>query len=155
MTTTPSVNKRSVALAIRLQGDESGVLLVRRPMDDDEFPGAWGLPAATCVGSETLEEAARRIGEGKLGVEVRLGKVIGVGVQDRGDYVIEMHLFEASLERRAPNLAVDATGSGLTHYTSWWWGEPSDLVESAGIGSLCSRLLLDAAGVVWESSTES
>lgn len=150
----PSVRKRSVALAVRSQDDASGLLLVRRPYDDDEFPGAWGLPAATCIGPETLEEAARRIGQRKLGVEIRLGRVIGSGVQDRGDYVIEMRLYEAWLDGRAPTLAIDPKGSGLTHYTSWRWGRPSDLVESAGMGSLCSRLLLDAAGVTWDSCSE-
>ena len=145
----PSAKKRSVALAIRRQYDQSMVLLVRRPDDDDEFPGAWGLPAATCVEHESLEEAGLRIGQGKLGVDVRLGKVIGDGMQDRDDYVIEMHLFEALLHGRFPTLVVDKGGSGLTHYTSWRWGEPSDLVESAAMGSLCSRLLLDAAGIKW------
>ena len=146
-----SARKRSVALAIRPQGDGARVLLVRRPDDDNEFPAAWGLPAATCIGPETLEEAARRIGLQKLGVEVRLGKVIGSGAQDRDDYVIEMHLFDAWLDSEAPALSVDAGGSGLTHYTSWRWGQPSDLAESAGMGSLCSRLLLDAVGVAWDS----
>ncbi len=150
----PSAQKRSVALAIRPQHDGSRVLLVRRPDDDDEFPGAWGLPAATCIGPETLEEAVLRIGQRKLGVEVRLGKVIGFGAQDRDDYVIEMHLFEAWLHGGAPALAIAPKGSGLTHYTSWRWGEPSDLVESAGVGSLCSRLLLDSAAVIWDSCSE-
>ena len=146
----PSVRKRSVALAIRPQDDGSGVLLVRRPDDDDEFPGAWGLPAATCIGPETLEDAARCIARDKLGVEFRLGKAIGSGVQDRADYVIEMHLFEAWLDGNHPTLAVDSQGSGLTYYASWRWGEPSELVDSARTGSLCSRLLLDAVGVVWD-----
>ena len=146
----PSAKKRSVALAVRPQNDDSSVLLIRRPDDDDEFPGAWGLPAATCIAPETLEDAARRIGLRKLGVEVRLGKIMGFGVQDRDDYVIEMHLFEAWLDDVAPTLAVDSEGSGLTYYTSWRWGDPSDLVESARMGSLCSRLLLDAVGVIWD-----
>ena len=155
MTTTPSAKKRSVALAIQTRYDDARVLLVRRPDDDGEFPGAWGLPAATCVATETLEDAARRIGQSKLGVEVRLGNVIGFGVQDRGDYVIEMHLFEAWLDSSTPNLTIDPKSSGLTHYTSWRWGEPSDLKATAGIGSICSRLLLDAAGVTWESTSNS
>ena len=154
MTLEPSAKKRSVALAIRPKGEPFKVLLVRRPDDDDEFPGAWGLPAATCTGRESLEDAAHRIGRQKLGAEVRLYKVIGVGVQDREDYVIEMHLFEARLQGDAPILVIDSKGSGLTQYTSWRWGEPSELIESAGLGSLCSRLLLDAAHVTWDSCSE-
>ena len=149
-----SVKKRSVALAVHPQDDGSRVLLVRRPDDDDDFPGAWGLPAATCIAPETLEDAARRIGQFKLGVDVQLGRVIGSGVQERDDYVIEMHLFEAWLDGMDPKLAVDSEDSGLTYYASWRWGKSSDLVESACMGSLCSRVLLDAIGIIWDSRSE-
>ena len=39
--------KRSVALAA---WGEEGLLLVLRPQDDPEFPGAWGLPAVILQG---------------------------------------------------------------------------------------------------------
>ena len=59
--------KRSVALAA---WGEEGLLLVLRPQDDPEFPGAWGLPAVSLQGEETLEEAALRVAREKLGAEV-------------------------------------------------------------------------------------
>ena len=144
-----SSNKRSVALAIQPRHDGSRVLIVQRPEDDDEFPGAWGLPAATCIGPETLEAAALRIGQRKLGAKIRLGRIIGIGSQDRDDYFIEMHLFEARLFGQNPNLAVDPNSSDLTLYTAWRWGTPKDLLNSAKAGSLCSQLLLNAANFTW------
>ena len=48
-----------------------GLLLVRRPDDDDDLPGVWGLPAASLAEGESEEDAVRRAGREKLGVEVR------------------------------------------------------------------------------------
>ena len=47
-----------------------GLLLVRRPEDDESLPGVWGLPAASLAGSESEEDAVRRAGREELGVEV-------------------------------------------------------------------------------------
>ena len=48
--------KRSVSLVIE---GPAGVLLVRRPDDDDSLPGLWGLPAASLREGES--ERARAI----------------------------------------------------------------------------------------------
>ena len=45
-----------------------GLLLVRRPDDDEDLPGAWGLPAATLAEGESEEDAVRRAGRDNLGV---------------------------------------------------------------------------------------
>ena len=66
--------KRSVSLVI--DGPE-GLLLVRRPDDDEDLPGVWGLPAVTLAENESEEDAVRRAGRDKLGVEVRPLRAIG------------------------------------------------------------------------------
>ena len=78
-----NIPKISVSLAIHRVGDNSRVLVVRRPDDDDEFPGMWGLPAASCRDGETLEEAAHRVGVDKLGVRLTLTRELASGVQER------------------------------------------------------------------------
>ncbi len=136
--------KRTVSLAIHRDADDSMVLLVRRPEGDDEFPGMWGLPDASCRHRETLEEAASRIGKEKLGAGVTLGREIASGVQERVEYTIEMRLFEASISAR-PNLPPRSEDKdSVTLYTDWRWDDPEELAESAKIGSLCSRLLLES-----------
>src|SRR5215210_5306764 len=69
--TTP---KRSISLVIEGPG---GVLLVRRPEGDESLPGVWGLPAASLAAGESEEDAVRRAGREKLGVEVQPGSPIG------------------------------------------------------------------------------
>ena len=89
--------KRSVALAVSGVDGGSRVILVRRPMDDVEFPGMWGLPAASCHNGETPEQAAERVGVQKLGVALVLGGVLAQGEQQRPGYHLEMTLYQARL----------------------------------------------------------
>ena len=85
--------KRSIAVMI-FQGDK--VLSVRRPDDDDELPGIWGLPAGTLRPSETIEDLISRIGGDKLGVKLTPLRKITSGRQMRPLYLLEMELWEAS-----------------------------------------------------------
>ena len=141
--------RKSVALVLVKEDDPSKVLLVRRPQDDEEFPGMWGLPATLLRNGETCEEVARRIGVEKLGVEVRVGGLISSGKQERCGYILEMDLYDARLDGSVVSLPVSPTaGRDVTLYTSWRWGDPAELNDSARQGSLCSQLLLYPAGPV-------
>jgi 8-oxo-dGTP diphosphatase len=115
-----------------------GLLLVRRPDDDEDLPGAWGLPAATLAGGESEEDAVRRAGRDKLGVEVRPLRAVG---QDGF-----MTGWDAELVSGEP--AVPQPGPH-TQYAELRWGDPSELVPAARRGSLCSRVLLRARGLDW------
>ncbi len=138
---------RSVALALVKEDDPSRVLLVRRPEDDEDFPGTWGLPAASLRRGETFEDGAKRIGFEKLGVGVRVGGPINSGRQDRRGYTLMMRLYGGSLEEppKDPPVAA-AAGPGVTLYAGWRWGDPVELIASARRGSLCSQLLLERTG---------
>ena len=129
--------KRSVSLVI--DGPE-GLLLVRRPEDDDDLPGVWGLPAATCAESESEEDAVRRAGREKLGVEVEPLHPIGSD-GPMTDWAARIVYGEPSVPRPGPN----------TQYTELRWDEPSELVPAARQGSLCSRVLLRARGLDWDA----
>ena len=115
-----------------------GLLLVRRPDDDEDLPGAWGLPAATLAEGESEEDAVRRAGRDKLGVEVRPLRAVGEDGFMAG--------WEAELVSGEP--AVPQPGPH-TQYAELRWGEPSELVPAARRGSLCSRVLLRARGLDW------
>ena len=140
--------KRSVALAVFGGNGGSKVILVRRPIDDDDFPGMWGLPAASCRDAETPEQAAQRVGMHKLGVPLALGDVLAQGQQQRPSYLLKMTLFQAQVDGQEPRLPAEQAdhghpeAGGSTLYTGWRWGEPRELQDSAREGSLCSRLLL-------------
>ena len=116
----------------------NGLLLVRRPQGDASLPGVWGLPAASLTEEESEEEAVRRAGREKLGVEV--APVRPVGSEGRmTDWETRILAGTPSVPQPGPN----------TQYTELRWGEPSELVPAARQGSLCSRALLRARGLDW------
>jgi 8-oxo-dGTP diphosphatase len=127
--------RRSVSLVI--EGPE-GLLLVRRPDDDEDLPGVWGLPAVSLAEGESEEEAVRRAGRDKLGVE--LEPVSSVGIEGT------MTDWEARILSGRP--AVPQPGPH-TQYTELRFGQPSELVPAAREGSLCCRALLRARGLDW------
>jgi 8-oxo-dGTP diphosphatase len=128
--------KRSISLVVE---SPEGVLLVRRPDDDESLPGVWGLPAASLAEGESQEDAVRRAGREKLGVEVRpvepVGRELGMT-----DWRVEIVAGRPSVPQPGPN----------TQYAELRWGEIAELVPAAREGSLCSRVLLRARGLDWE-----
>lgn len=143
--TEPRRTRRAVAAAVRHPADPDRLLLVRRPPDDPELPGVWGLPAASLAAGESAEEAVVRIGGEKLGVELR-----PLGALERGEALrpgqrLEMELWAAALVGGEPR--VPQPRPGVTQYVDLRWGEPAELSAGAEAGSLCCRLALAAGGV--------
>jgi 8-oxo-dGTP diphosphatase len=117
-----------------------GLLLVRRPDDDESLPGVWGLPAASLAEGESEEDAVRRAAREKLGVEVVPVRPIGTdGAMT--DWEARIAAGRPSVPQPGPN----------TQYTELRWGDPLELVPAAREGSLCSRVLLRARGLDWDA----
>ena len=127
--------KRSISLVV--EGPE-GLLLVRRPDDDESLPGIWGLPAASLAESESEEDAVRRAGIEKLGVEVRPLHPLGEELTMTG-WLVEIVAGDPSVPQSGPN----------TQYAELRWGDARELAPAAREGSLCSRVLLRARGLDW------
>ena len=135
--------KRSVSLVIEGPG---GVLLVRRPDDDDSLPGLWGLPAASLAEGESERDALVRVGRDKLGVEVEPLEPVGEDEADRVDHRIAMRDWSARIVAGQPAVPQSAAG---TQYVEWRWGDPAELAPAARAGSVCARVLLRALGSSW------
>ncbi len=137
-------SRAALALVIEEPGSAGGAprwLLVRRPDDDPDLPGVWGLPAGSHADGETDEALLARIGREKLGVETEdLGR-LGAGHLDRTDYRLEMRLHAARIVAGEPR--VPQSAPGITQYSDWGWKPPSELRDGAARGSLCCRLALD------------
>src|SRR5215510_6820063 len=118
--------KHSVAVLIR-RGDE--ILSIRRPQDDDELPGIWGIPAGTLRGNETIEDLIERIGRDKLGVKLAPIRKLGTGTQDRPRYRLEMELWEVLME-------------GVPTHPEWKWASLDLLRPGMKAGSLCCELAI-------------
>ena len=118
--------KHSVAVMI-FNGDK--VLSVRRPDDDDELPGVWGLPAGTLRPSETINDLIGRIGRDKLGVDLTLVCKVASGRQMRRLYLLQMELWEAFM-------------AGSPSHPNWRWAAIDSLRPGAEAGSLCCTLAI-------------
>jgi NUDIX domain len=115
-----------------------GLLLVRRPDDDESLPGVWGLPAVSLAPGESEEDGVRRAGREKLGVELEpLGPIGSEGSMT--DWEVRIRAGEPAVPQAGPN----------TQYTALRYGDPSELVPAARLGSLCCRALLRARGLDW------
>ena len=139
--------KRSVSFVIRDAHDSGRVLGVRRPPDDDALPNAWGLPAGTLGEGESWEDAVRRAGREKLGVELEVGALLEEGELERGDrdtgsYTLRMRLYEARVATGQPR--VPQPFAGVTQYAALEWVPPDRFEAAAAAGSLCCRLYLRA-----------
>jgi 8-oxo-dGTP diphosphatase len=122
--------KHSVAVLVR---NDDRILAIRRPDDDDELPGIWGLPAGSFRGGETVEDLIRRIGRDKLGVSLIPHRKLAGGAQDRTRYRLEMELWEAEME-------------GTPGVSRWQWTTLETLQPGSEQGSLCCRLALSGLG---------
>lgn len=152
-----TATKRSIALVIREPGaaDDGPLgcgppprwLLVRRPDDDEDLPGVWGLPAGSLEPGETDLDLVHRIGREKLGLEVEPGVAIASGSVQRSAYRLVMELWTATGAEREPSVSGgdDEAAGGRTIYSDWKWDDPSALEAGAREGSLCCRLGLEAA----------
>ena len=117
-----------------------GLLLVRRPDDDKDLPGAWGLPAVSLAAGESEEQAVLRAGRDKLGVEVEPVERVG-SERTMSDWEARIVAGEPAVPQPGPH----------TQYAELRFGEPADLVPAARRGSLCCRVLLRARGLDWDT----
>ena len=136
--------KESVAVVIR-HPQQDAVLTVLRPESDEDLPNVWGLPAGTLRPGESWEDAVKRIGIEKLGVQLGVGAELERGHTERRNYRLAMRLYEASIEKGHP--FVPQPDDAYTQYVQWKWGNAQDLQPAAQRGSLCSKLYLRASGV--------
>jgi 8-oxo-dGTP diphosphatase len=128
--------KRSVSLVI--EGPQ-GLLLVRRPDDDESLPGVWGLPAVSLAPGESEQDGVRRAGRDKLGVELEPLEPLG-SLEAMTDWCARIRSGEPAVPQPGPH----------TQYTELRWGDRAELMPAAREGSLCCRVLLRASGLDWE-----
>ena len=113
---------------------------MRRPADDEDLPNAWGLPAGSLLDSESWEDAVRRAGREKLGVELEVGDVLEEGEVRRTSYTLHMRLYQARIRSGTPSVPQSIVG--VTQYGALEWANADVFVPAAQAGSLCCRLYL-------------
>jgi 8-oxo-dGTP diphosphatase len=138
--------KYSVAMVIR--DAEDRFIAVKRADDDESLAGVWGLPAATRRNGETDEGAVLRAGREKLGVAVKVLRLVGTDRIERQSYTLQLSDYEVAIVSGAP--MVPQPDKTVSQYTALQYTKDLDLlVEAAQRGSLCSRIFLDSENYSW------
>ena len=136
--------RRSISVLIRHPESPELALAVRRPPDDEDLPDAWGLPAGSLRDGESWQDAVRRAGRDKLGVDLAVDDVLEEGEIVRSGYTLRMRLYEARIAAGEPH--VPQPTAGVTQYTELDWAAPDRFEPAAAAGSLCCRLYLRTIG---------
>lgn len=139
----------STVIYNKKRGKVIGTLRANDPTD--RLANLWGLPAASLRGTEIEEDAIKRIGWQKLGTTITPVQLLGQKTEIISDGVrLTVRLWEARA-RSLPNFKLrDENEAGVSQYVTWRWMSPDEFVPTARKGSLCTQILLQKEGVVYE-----
>lgn len=134
--------------------DRREILAVLRPEDDeDALSGMWGLPALRMFLDESEEDAVRRIGPIKLGTETEPVQRFGSKQGDRQYGKIELSVWESTVSGEPDFSRRDTSNPDMTQYERWEWTEPETFIPAAQRGSLCSQILLEYIGIIYDAQS--
>jgi ADP-ribose pyrophosphatase YjhB (NUDIX family) len=137
------------AVSLIVYDDLGRFLIVRRPIDDeDDIGGVWGFPAIHRAPGESEEDAARRVGMVKLGVEVGVGRRIGELTQERRNRRLHMAVYDAVVVSGAPRVQ-QANGTITQYEACEFTTDPTTVFDAARRGSQCTQIFLNDRGIRW------
>jgi 8-oxo-dGTP diphosphatase len=150
--------KYVVAIALKKNANSDEFLVVKRPDDDPDLGGHWGLPAASMKDGELPEQAAQRVCKEKLGCEATAVRFMGLMYQKRNSYDIFLMDVEMILNDRQTADVHKANTENTAYTEQKWTTDPMDLMASAKGGSCCSSIFLTDKGLLdrdeWIGSLE-
>lgn len=145
-------------VAVVLLNKNGEYLAVKRPEDDPDLRGAWGLPAATMTADELPEAAALRVCREKLACSAQPKRFLGVMFQKRNAYDIFLMDIEMAVDEETEPDVKKARSRHTVYIDQKWSSDPLDLLPSAKHGSCCSSIFLTDRGLLnreeWIASLE-
>lgn len=95
------------AISLVIINDENKVLFALRSADKKSYSLSWSLPSSFVINKETYSDTIIRIGKFKLGVDLTPGKLLIKGAVDRGDFILCMHDYTATVDKNVPHIVSD------------------------------------------------
>ncbi|HEX7963364.1 MAG TPA: NUDIX hydrolase [Candidatus Saccharimonadales bacterium] len=150
--------KYTVAIVLKNSTDPNQFLIVKRPDEDPDLAGSWGLPATSLRPGELPEAAALRVCREKLHCEGRPTRFLGIMFQKRNSYDI----FLMDVEMELTGDAQPDVHAAKTEHTAYveqkWTTDPLELMPAAKHGSCCASIFLTDRGLLdrgeWIASLE-
>lgn len=150
--------KYTVAVVLKNHTNLDEILVVRRPDNDPDLRGHWGLPAVSLKPGELPEQGALRACQEKLACTAEAVRFLGIMFQKRNSYDIFLMDIEMVLASgQQPDIHA-ATTDNTAYVEQKWSADPMDLMVSAKNGSCCSSIFLHDRGLLgrddWIASLE-
>lgn len=135
--------------------DRGKVLAIKRSQDPrDILAGLWGLPAVLLAAQETEYRGVARIGWQKLGTEVQPVNFIGEKTHQKSrNLQLTMRVWECAIDSDPHFSRRDMQDPHVSQYVDWQWMDPKALIPTAQKGSLCTQLLLESKGIIYEQQS--
>lgn len=147
-----------VAVVLKNSQNPDEFLVVRRPEDDPDLRGEWGLPATTLRPGELPEQAALRVCKEKLNCSADATRFLGIMFQKRNSYDLFLMDIEMVLTGEQQPDVHGATTKTTAYIEQKWSTNPMDLMDSAKHGSCCSSIFMTDRGLLdrdeWIASLE-
>ena len=121
------------AISVVIEIDDGLVLFALRSQMKDSYPLTWSLPSHYVKPGESPGETVKRIGKGKLGVELEILELLNEGSSERDEYILFMHDYKVKILEGVPALH-------STDYIELKWGKPEVQLHSMSVMGDCCRL---------------
>lgn len=125
------------AISVVIKNNNGETLFAKRSANKRSYPLAWSLPSHFVDEDEAPEETINRIGQNKLGVKLKTGKLINEGTSDRGEFTLFMHDYEAIVISGTPHINSD-------DYIELRWSEPKKQLRTMKVMGDCCRLYMES-----------
>jgi ADP-ribose pyrophosphatase YjhB (NUDIX family) len=140
--------RNAIAVILRSSSRPDSFLVVKRPSEDGDLDGFWGLPATRMRAGELPEDAARRICREKLGCTAVPLRFVGTMFQKRNEYdMFFMDIEMVLVGETEPNVKAAKTDSTV-YVDQQWTVDARILLPAARGGSCCSTIFLTDKGVL-------
>lgn len=149
-----SVEHTSISAAIFDASRTKVVGILRANDPEDRLAGLWGLPAVSLRGVENDHDAILRIGKQKLGTILTPIMLLGEKTAMVSEVLeLTLRLWEASFENPPDFNQRDLTDKTVSQYVTWAWKSPDELIPAARKKSLCTQLLLENRGIIYDATS--
>ncbi|MEI7690218.1 MAG: NUDIX hydrolase [bacterium] len=122
------------AVSVIIKNDKGETLFALRNRNEDSFPLVWSLPSHFVKEGESFEQTVERVGHDKLGVSLKVIKLLNEGKAEREDFIIFMHDYLAEITYGAPHIVPE------NPYEEMKWEKPDTQLSNMKVMGDCCRL---------------
>ncbi|MGH7196390.1 MAG: NUDIX hydrolase [Candidatus Saccharimonadales bacterium] len=121
------------AISVVIQNQKGETLFAQRSPHKKEFPLVWSLPSHFVNEGEKPEDTIVRIGLHKLGIKLKLVRLLNEGYGERSDFRLFMHDYAVEIVSGEPEIVSE-------DFVNLKWAKAEEFLPTIKIKGDCTRL---------------